>query len=304
MKLFSTSSHSYDPLAELEQVQKPRVKRKHPLVFLFHYLLLSTTVFTILFFSTNFSAYSARISYWMDQDGYSAEEASLNSLLLSSVTEVQASNSDISRDESLETIKEKISEKMPDLLYENTTNPSRLLTHIDTSTKKVSFRIAPYENRIIIPKIGKNIPLVNVELGGNFDFDHMENIFMDELQKGVVRYPGTALPGQVGNAFIFGHSSNYPWIQGNYNDVFALLDNLSAGDDIIVYYNQMKYTYRVQEKTIVKPGDVKALQSRDPEKKELSLMTCWPIGTDLKRMIVFTELLESTADTESPVANL
>lgn len=260
MKFFRTTSRIYDPLAELEQIQKPRSKRKHPLVFLVHYLLLSSTVFAVLFFSTNFSAYSARISYWMDQDGYSAEEASLNSMVLSSVTEVQASTPDTTRDESLETIKGKISEKMPNLLYENTTDPSRLLTHIDNSTEKVSFRIAPYENRIIIPKIGKNIPLVNVELGGNFDFDHMENIFMDELQKGVVRYPGTALPGQVGNAFIFGHSSNYPWIEGKYNDVFALLDNLTYGDDIIVYYNQMKYTYRVEEKTIVKPGDVKALQ--------------------------------------------
>ncbi len=304
MKFFRTTSRIYDPLAELEQIQKPRSKRKHPLVFLVHYLLLSSTVFAVLFFSTNFSAYSARISYWMDQDGYSAEEASLNSMVLSSVTEVQASTPDTTRDESLETIKGKISEKMPNLLYENTTDPSRLLTHIDNSTEKVSFRIAPYENRIIIPKIGKNIPLVNVELGGNFDFDHMENIFMDELQKGVVRYPGTALPGQVGNAFIFGHSSNYPWIEGKYNDVFALLDNLTYGDDIIVYYNQMKYTYRVEEKTIVKPGDVKALQWRDPEKKELSLMTCWPIGTDLKRMIVFTQLVESTPDTESIAANL
>lgn len=48
----------------------------------------------------------------------------------------------------------------------------------------------------------------------------------------------------------------------------------------------------MKEKVVVKPGDVKALQSRDPTKKELSLMTCWPLGTDLNRMIVFAELVD------------
>jgi len=31
----------------------------------------------------------------------------------------------------------------------------------------------------------------------------MHNVFMEELKKGIVRYPGTALPGEIGNAFIF-----------------------------------------------------------------------------------------------------
>jgi hypothetical protein len=59
---------------------------------------------------------------------------------------------------------------------------------------KVDFNVTPYENRIIIPKIGKNIPLVDVNISPDIDFDHMENIFMQELENGVVRYPGTAMP--------------------------------------------------------------------------------------------------------------
>lgn len=108
----------------------------------------------------------------------------------------------------------------------------------------------------------------------------------------MVRYPGTAEPGQVGNAFIFGHSSNYPWVQSEYNEVFALLDQLQKDDEIIIYYQQKKYTYLVSDRITVKPGDVKALEARDPTKKELSLMTCWPIGTTLERMIIFAELKE------------
>jgi len=107
-----------------------------------------------------------------------------------------------------------------------------------------------------------------------------------------VRYPGTARPGENGNAFIFGHSSNYPWIPSDYNDVFALIDTLVKGDEIIVYYDQRKFTYRVTDRSIVKPGDTKVLSSRDPNKKELSLMTCWPIGTTLERYIIFAELVK------------
>jgi len=109
----------------------------------------------------------------------------------------------------------------------------------------------------------------------------------------VVRYPGTSRPGEVGNAFIFGHSSNYPWVPSEYNDVFALLNTLETNDEIIVYYDQKKYIYRVTDRSIVQPGDTDALSSRDPSKKEISLMTCWPIGTTLERYIIFGELVES-----------
>jgi sortase A len=82
-------------------------------------------------------------------------------------------------------------------------------------------------------------------------------------------------------------------MKGSFNDVFALLDNLEFGDQIIVFYNQKKFVYTVREKKIVRPGDVKVLE-RNPEARELSLMTCWPIGTTLKRMLVFAELTENS----------
>jgi sortase A len=74
--------------------------------------------------------------------------------------------------------------------------------------------------------------------------------------------------------------------------VFALLDTLTDGDEIIVYYNQEQYTYRVTDRAIVEPGDTAVLSKRDPNKKELSLMTCWPVGTALERYIIFATLVE------------
>ena len=84
-------------------------------------------------------------------------------------------------------------------------------------------------------------------------------------------------------------------MKSEYNCIFALLDKLEKGDEIIIYYFQKKYVYTVTEHREVKPGDVKTLESRDKTKRELSLMTCWPVGTTLDRLIVFAELNESAS---------
>jgi LPXTG-site transpeptidase (sortase) family protein len=155
----------------------------------------------------------------------------------------------------------------------------------------VDIEITPYQNRIIIPKIGKNIPLVDIKNRALDNSNELNNIFMKELEKGVIRYPGSAMPGKNWNAFVFGHSSNFPWIKWDYNDVFSLLDNVEFDDEIIVYYNQKKYRYIVREKSVITPGDTSILE-RDKNKSEITLMTCWPIGTTLNRLIVTWELVE------------
>jgi len=77
----------------------------------------------------------------------------------------------------------------------------------------LNIEITPYENRVIIPKIGKNIPLIDITQKKVTGVDELNNIFMEELEKGIIRYPGSAKPGENGNSFIFGHSSNFPCIE-------------------------------------------------------------------------------------------
>ena len=264
--------------------------------FLITYLFTTWVVFWILIFSLNFSAYSSIISSYMNPNDAKASAEKLQWIMDSSRIQVFADaeykeQEKTEKQESIETIKGNIEESTGELPEESIYDPEVLIRSSEEQMD-VSFDITPYDNRIIIPKIGKNIPLVDVRLDQEFDFDHMENIFMKELEKWVVRYPGTALPGEQWNTFIFGHSSNYPWIKGEYNDVFALLDNLDFWDEIIIYYNQKKFIYTVQEKEVVRPGNVKVLE-REQNRKELSLMTCWPVGTTLNRMIVFAALKET-----------
>ena len=162
---------------------------------------------------------------------------------------------------------------------------------LDEKNISLNIEITPYENRIIIPKIGKNIPLVDVK-NRKVDSEHeLEDIFMKELENWVVRYPGSAIPWEKWNTFVFGHSSNFPWINGDYNEVFSNLNFLEKWDEIIIYYWQKKFRYIINEKRVISAGDVSILK-RDNSKKELSVMTCWPIWTAAQRLVVIGELVE------------
>lgn len=146
--------------------------------------------------------------------------------------------------------------------------------------------ITPPDNRIIIPRIGKNIPIQDVALDSlvNENWEALETDIQKALEEGVVRYPGTAKPGETGNVFITGHSSYYLWAPGAYKDVFATLPNVEEGDTITIFYDQQKYTYKIEEKRVVKPTDVDVLRQGDD--KRLTLMTCVPVGTNLNRLIL------------------
>ena len=117
------------------------------------------------------------------------------------------------------------------------------------------------------------------------DWKGLEEDIQQGLQDGVVHYPGTARPGQAGNFFVTGHSSYYPWSPGKYKSVFAQLSVLNVGDEYWVYYGGDKYRYIVTEKKEINPSDVTVLDQ--PISKRIStLMTCTPVGTTLRRLII------------------
>ncbi|MCX6809160.1 MAG: class D sortase [Candidatus Berkelbacteria bacterium] len=135
-------------------------------------------------------------------------------------------------------------------------------------------------NYIKIDRIALNAPII---------WDVGENDILDQLKNGVVHYAGTSHPGEGGNIFIVGHSSNYFWINSQYNSVFALLDKLEKGDRIEIKKGGTSYYYDVSDKKAVKPEEVDVLKNTN--KELLTLMTCWPIGTSLERLIVQSELV-------------
>jgi LPXTG-site transpeptidase (sortase) family protein len=162
-------------------------------------------------------------------------------------------------------------------------------TTVAQSKKQVpslSLEITPPDDRIIIPRINKNVPVVQVSAENLLkrDWNGLEKDIQNSLKDGVVHYPGTAQPGEHGNVVITGHSSYFIWDPGRFKDVFALLHEVAIGDDVVVYHNQEKYIYRVYDTQVVMPDKVDILTQEGGDK--LTLITCTPVGTNLKRLVV------------------
>ena len=132
---------------------------------------------------------------------------------------------------------------------------------------------------IVIPKLSINSRVIkNVN-------PYDAKIYQKALTRGVAHAQGTALPGENGNIFIFSHSSENFYEAVRYNSIFYLLPKLSIGDTITLYYENNRFDYHVAEKKIINSGEISYL-SGNSEKPTLTLMTCYPLGTNLKRFII------------------
>lgn len=153
--------------------------------------------------------------------------------------------------------------------------------------------IAPSESpELIIPKINVQLPMV-YDLASSD-----EKVVQQGLEKGVIHYPNTAVPGQQGNAAYFGHSSNNIFNKGQYKFAFVLLHELVPGDIFYLTYGGKLYTYRVYEKKVVEPTDTWILGSVEGKTATAALITCDPPGTSAHRLVVWGEQI-----TPDPNAN-
>lgn len=133
---------------------------------------------------------------------------------------------------------------------------------------------------VVIPKIGANARIIS-----NVDVSN-ESAYLDALKKGVGHALGTAFPGEGGHVFLFAHSTDYFWNVGTYNAIFYLLHKLVKEDEIDIFYKGVRYKYRVVDTRIVDPSEVEYL-TRKTNREFVTLQTCWPPGTTLKRLLVF-----------------
>ena len=134
---------------------------------------------------------------------------------------------------------------------------------------------------ISIPKL--RIDKATVSVGG------------EDLSKSLIQYPGTALPGKLGNSVIFGHSI-LPLFYNpkNYESIFSLIPRLKVGDEINIDYDGVSYMYRVEKLFEVLPTDLQVLD-QDTSDSFLTLVTCVPPGdpNKPKRLIVRARIVPS-----------
>lgn len=136
--------------------------------------------------------------------------------------------------------------------------------------------------KIIIPKINLEVPVVYDAASTS------EKDVQNALERGVVHYLNSPLPGEIGNSVIVGHSSNNILNKGKYKFAFVLLKKLEVEDTILIHHQGVRYTYKVYKKVIVEPNDVSVLGNAE-KPNTLTLITCDPPGTSLRRLIIQAE---------------
>jgi LPXTG-site transpeptidase (sortase) family protein len=135
------------------------------------------------------------------------------------------------------------------------------------------------ENSLEIPKIGVLAPLIVA--------DSKEKDLEAKLNRGGVIFPDSALPGQSGQTIILGHSAPPNWPKIKYDWVFSRLNELEEKDEIKVYFNNREYNYYVKNKIFLEKDEEIPNYSIDPG-NTLLLISCWPPGKNLKRIVVET----------------
>jgi len=153
----------------------------------------------------------------------------------------------------------------------------------------VSTRPLPSNARLVIDSIGVNAPIV-------FDVPADNDIIYKNLERGVVHYSSSVKPGQPGAAVVLGHSSAYPWYKGDYGSVFALLTKLKPGDKFYVQYEDGRlFIYSVRQSIVFNPlaPDDRLSQLETTDGSSIILVSCWPVGTNYRRIAVQADVVES-----------
>lgn len=151
--------------------------------------------------------------------------------------------------------------------------------------KATDFPFTDKPNSIEIPKIDLFTPLIFIESNKEKDYE-------EALKKGAVHYTESALPGEIGQVIVLGHSAPSFWPKKDYNWIFRRLDELETGDEIFVNYQNREYRYLVSKKIFLKVGEEIPLDESVNYKSVLILISCWPPETGQKRILVQAELAQ------------
>ncbi len=112
----------------------------------------------------------------------------------------------------------------------------------------------------------------------------------DDLDVSLIHYGGTGLPGDFGNAVIFGHSVLPQFFNPkDYRTIFSTLPKLEIGDELYIRYDNVTYRYVVEDMTVRNPNDLSGLEQMYDD-SYVTLITCVPPGTYWKRLNVRARL--------------
>lgn len=122
--------------------------------------------------------------------------------------------------------------------------------------------------RILIQRIGVDLPL-------------LEGIALSTLDRGPGHWPGTAMPGQIGNAVIAGHRVSH-------GKPFRHIDDLQPGDEVTMTTADGTFTYVVTSSEVV-DNSAMYIVDQTPD-ATATLFACHPVGSTKQRYVVHLAL--------------
>ncbi len=232
----------------------------------------------------------------------SQKDTSIQETKLNSLKETTDSFTNLKK----ENIKEKIDELTKEKESQSQTNiyEKHIEKKLFTKNRKYDFEfnLLPPDNRIIIPSIGVDAPLVDTNYSNTQEMMYEEN-FEEELYEWVVNYPFTPDPDESWNTFVFGHTSYY-WRKDNpYWEVFARMWQLSNNDKIKVIREWNLHEYKVTKEKIMRPAEVTNFYEQHKHKDAITLMWCYPIGSDAQRILIKAEKTDTYQNKNLAVNN-
>jgi sortase A len=121
---------------------------------------------------------------------------------------------------------------------------------------------------IEIPSLSLSMPL-------------LEGISLTTLDRGPGHWPGTALPGQLGNVVVAGHRTSH-------GKVFRHIDQLVPGDEVIFTTPDGRFVYAVTDTTVVSPEAMYIIEQTTA--RTATLFACHPPGSTKQRIVVHLAL--------------
>jgi len=146
--------------------------------------------------------------------------------------------------------------------------------------------------------LGDALALVRIpRFGDDFVVPVIEGVRPEDLAQGLGHYPGTAMPGDIGNFAVAGHRVTH-------GEPFRDLPSMQVGDEVVVETSDAVYTYELQsdpDELIVQddegtwvldpvPGEP---AGTEPDRARITLTTCAELFHSPDRMIAFGHLVDT-----------
>jgi sortase A len=164
------------------------------------------------------------------------------------------------------------------------------------------------------PPLGSGIAILRIpRFGPHYLFVIVQGTSTADLIRGPGHYPGTAMPGQIGNFAVAGHRTTY-------EHPFYKINELRPGDAIVIETRTQWLTYTVENipgtnaryQEIVSPGDVSVSYpvpdqpdpSLRPTLRVLTFTSCNPRYSAAQRIVVHALLTSATPKSDGLPAAL